>query len=101
MGTLEEIGTANKKSYANEANIGEAGIGMGRGAETVSRRGNTSLRPYVVPYTDRSTLTAVRPVAAVKQLGPDDNGVTLRYGLRAESSGLRQGQLLNFTRPMC
>lgn len=53
------------------------------GAETESRgSSNTSLRPYVVPYTRRSTAPAVKPTAAaVRKLGPDDNGVTLRYDM--------------------
>lgn len=109
MRTWEEIGTANKKRCANEANTGEAGTGMGRhapqdegpggrsvvspadgsayplaplkrgeapyGAEAASRGSSTSLRPYVVPYTD------VKPAAPGKLLGPDDNGVTLRYDI--------------------
>lgn len=115
MRTWDEIGTANKKSSTHdEANAGEAGIGMRRrapheepggpsvappadgsryplaplkggetpyGAEGASRGSNTSLRPYVVPYTNRSApaAPAVKPAAAVKQLAPDDNGVTLRY----------------------
>ena len=112
MRTWEEIGTANKRRYGNEADTGEAGVGMGKrtphdeeprgrsmaspaddstyllaplkrgeaphGAETASRGSNTSLRPYVVPYTD------VTSVAEGRQPRPDDNGVTLRYeyGLR-------------------
>lgn len=77
---------------------GEAPYGAGAASR---RSNNTSLRPYVVPYTNRSTSPGVKPGAppAVKQLGPDDNGVTLRYEYGKRASGKDDHAIISSDRP--